>query len=799
MDCSGGARYRHHSLQPQITSERMDAPILAYDEYLVSRSIYSELNFQQENEKKEIIPKSIPKRLINSCSCTPVTARQKLKTFFPVLNWLPKYRLKEWLLHDFVSGICTGLVATLQGLAFALLAEVPVGFGLYSSFFPILTYFFLGTSRHIAVGPFPVICLMVGQVVLAMAPDEKFLISNSTELNGTMIDYEARDAARVVISSTLSFLIGIIQLILGAFQFGFVVRYLGDPLVRGFTTAAAVQVFISQVKLIFNVPSTNYSGILSMVYTTMDIFANIGKTNFADLTAGLITLVLCLVVKDLNERYKHILRIPVPIEVIVAIVATGISYGVNLEENYNAAIVKNVPSGFIPPVAPDVSLFSQMIVPAISIGILAYALAVSLGKVYAIKYNYEIDGNQEFIAFGISNIFSGCFSCFCASTALSRSAVQESTGGKTQIAGLITAAVVMVSLLSVGKYLEPLQKSVLAAIVVCNLKGMFWQVADVPRLWRQSKWDTAIWLFTCFASLLLDIDLGLLVGIVFGLFTVFLRVQYPSYSSLGNIPGTDIYRDTQKYHRVEEPEGIKIIRFCSAIFYGNIDSLKDGVKSVVGFDAVRVFTKRTKAQQKINKLLKKKKMSANENGIKRDASTDEDSETDDDLDEAEDKGTNTNDIMLKIDWSSELPVSVSVPVVTIHSLIFDFGQVIFLDVVAVDVLKGIYKEFQRIDVDVFIAGCDDKVFGQLESCGFFQDTIKPDICFLTIHDAVLHIQKQKCRRSNPLHDMTSRMQDSDQMVEMKELTGYRSAHITLNLQEETYEDSNGSNFSNNRS
>ncbi|PIO25855.1 hypothetical protein AB205_0120040, partial [Aquarana catesbeiana] len=194
-----------------ITTERMDVPLLAYDEYLVSRSIYSELNFQQENEKKETIRKSIPKRLKDSCSCTPVTARHKLKKFFPVLNWLPKYRWKEWFVHDLVSGLCTGLVATLQGLAFALLTEVPVGYGLYSSFFPILTYFFLGTSRHIAVGPFPVICLMVGQVVLAMAPDEKYIITNSTDSNGTMIDFEARDAARVVISSTLSFLIGIIQ------------------------------------------------------------------------------------------------------------------------------------------------------------------------------------------------------------------------------------------------------------------------------------------------------------------------------------------------------------------------------------------------------------------------------------------------------------------------------------------------------------------------------------------------------------------------------------------------------------
>ncbi|XP_063783140.1 pendrin-like [Pseudophryne corroboree] len=733
-----------------MISEKMDMPISAYDEYLVSRPIYSEPRFQRENERNEVVQKSIPQKLKNSCSCTSTEVRVRIKKFFPVLNWLPKYRWKEWLVHDLVSGLCTGLVGTLQGLAFALLAEVPVGYGLYSSFFPILPYFFLGTSKHIAIGPFPVICLMVGQVVLAMAPDEKFLITNSTELNETMIDFEARDAARVVISSTLSFLIGIIQLVLGALQFGFVVRYLGDPLVRGFTTAAAFQVLISQIKLIFNIPSTNYSGVLSIFYTIIDIFANISKTNFVDLIAGLLTIVICLVVKDLNERFKHILRIPIPIEVIVAVVATGISYGVNFEEKYNAAIVKNVPSGFIPPVAPDVTLFSQMIVPAFSIGILAYALAVSLGKVYAIKYNYEIDGNQEFIAFGISNIFSGFFSCFCATTALSRSAVQESTGGKTQIAGLITAAIVMISLLSIGTYLEPLQKSVLAAIVVCNLKGMFWQVVDVPRLWRQSKWDTAIWLFTCAASLLLDIDLGLLVGIVFGLFTVLLRVQYPTYSSLGNVPGTDIYRDSKKYKNVEDPEGIKIIRFSSAIFYGNVESLKEGIKSIVGFDAVRVFSKRTKAQRKINKLLQKKLLT-NENGKRKGLSTDEDSESDEDLENqvgAGRKAINANDMKMEAAWNEEFSGSVSVPVVTIHSIIFDFGQVAFIDVVAVDVLKGIFKEFKRIDVDVYIAGYDDTIFLQLEKCEFFHEAITVDVCFLTVHDAVLHIEKHKACCSN---------------------------------------------------
>ncbi|XP_053321669.1 pendrin-like [Spea bombifrons] len=753
----------------------MDVPNNGYRQYLVSRSVYSEPAFQEENEKKEIIQKTVQERLRKSCSCTSRQALQRLKSLFPILDWLPKYRWKEWFVHDLISGVSTGLVGTLQGLAFALLAAVPVGYGLYSSFFPILTYFFLGTSRHISVGPFPVVSLMVGTVVLSMAPDEKFMmLSNSTGLNKTVIDTVARDAARVLVSGTLSFLIGIIQLALGVLQIGFIVRYLADPLVGGFTTAAAFQVFVSQVKLVLNVPTKNYNGVLSIIYTIIDIFANIWKTNIADLIAGLLTFIVCVVVKEMNDRYKHILRVPIPIEVLVTIVATGISYGVNLEKKYNAGIVKTIPSGFIPPMTPDVSMFAEMIGSAFSVGIVAYAVAVSVGKVYATKHNYSIDGNQEFIAFGISNLFSGAFSCFCATTALSRTAVQESTGGKTQIAGLISAFIVLIAIVALGRLLEPLQKSVLAAIVIANLKGMFWQVLDVPRLWRQNKWDSVIWVFTCIAAILLGLDLGLLAGLVFGLLTVVLRVQFPTCGSLGNVPGTDIYKDVKKYKNLIESDGVKIVRFTSGIFYGNIDGLKNGIKKITGFDAVRVFNKRTKALRKINKLIKKGQLRATKNGIISDAGTDNEAfEPDDDPEDQE--GPENSEVQIKeveiqVDWNSDLPVKVSVPKVSIHSIIFDFGQITFLDVVGVRSLKVIFKEFKRIDVDVYIAACEDQVYKKLEDCLFFDDAIKPDICFLTVHDAVLYIENQRkfSDGSDPLLEKISLMQESKEPFEYTE-------------------------------
>ncbi|XP_008565589.1 PREDICTED: pendrin [Galeopterus variegatus] len=745
--------------------------------YVVSRPVYSELAFQQQHERRLRERKTLRERLAKGCSCSRKRAVGVLKSLLPILQWIPKYQVKEWLLSDIISGVSTGLVGTLQGMAYALLAAVPVGYGLYSAFFPILTYFIFGTSRHISVGPFPVVSLMVGSVVLSMAPDENFMTSSSNEtaLNTTVVDSEARDAARVLIASALTLLVGILQLIFGCLRIGFIVRYLAVPLVGGFTTAAAFQVLVSQLSIVLNISTESYNGVLSIIYTLIDVLKNIGNTNLADFIAGLLTIIVCMTVKELNDRFKHKIPIPIPIEVIVTIIATAISYGANLEKNYNAGIVKSIPRGFLPPAVPPVSLFSEMLTASFSIAVVAYAIAVSVGKVYATKYDYNIDGNQEFIAFGISNIFSGFFSCFVATTALSRTAVQESTGGKTQIAGIISAAIVMIAIVALGKLLEPLQKSVLAAVVIANLKGMFMQVCDVPRLWRQDKIDAVIWVFTCIASIILGLDLGLLVGLVFGLFTVVLRIQFPSWNSLGSIPNTDIYKSIKNYKNIEEPEGVKILRFSSPLFYGNIDGFKKCIKSTVGFDAIRVYNKRLKALRKIQKLIKKGQLRATKNGIISDAGSSNNAfEFDEDVEDPEELDIPTKEIEIQVDWNSELPVKVNVPKVPIHSFVLDCGAISFLDVVGVRSLRMIVKEFQRIDVNVYFASLQDHVIEKLEQCGFFDDNIRTDILFLTVHDAILYLQNQvkSQKGQDSILEAITRIQDCKDSLELmeKELT-----------------------------
>uniref|UniRef100_A0A8C8GLM5 STAS domain-containing protein n=1 Tax=Oncorhynchus tshawytscha TaxID=74940 RepID=A0A8C8GLM5_ONCTS len=657
--------------------------------YTVSRPIYSNPTFEEDNERQAREERTLRERLSRTCG----SALKVVKGVFPVIDWLSRYPIREWLPSDVISGVSTGLVCSLQGLAYALLVSVAPVYGLYSAFFPILTYFLLGTSRHISVGPFPVTCLMVGSVVLTLAPDDHFLLPgngtgvNGTEADGIVVDVEAMEAQRIMVASSMTVFLPI-QVVMGLLQVGFLVRYLSDPLVGGFTTAAAFHVLISQLKIVLSVPTNNHSGCFSILYTLIDVFTNIRQTNRADLVAGLLTIVIVMAVKEVNSKFRHKIPVPIPIEVIVTVVAAGISYATELESRYGASIVHSIPRGFAPAQPPNTELLWNILGSSFSTAVVGYAVAVSVAKVYAAKHDYTIDGNQELIAFGFSNVFCGCFSGFVASTALSRTAVQESTGGKSQVAGIISAVMVMIVILALGNLLEPLQKSVLAAIVIANLKGMFMQVTEVPTLWRQNRADCFIWLATCLASVVLGLDVGLLAGLVFEMGTVVVRTQFPACSTLGNIPGTNIYRNMKDYKNITEVPGIKIFKCNAPIYFANIDYFKERLRVTVGFDSVRVFKKRNKALKKIHKLIKKGKLRATEvryNLIIDNIRLEQDSGRE--SGQVEDGDWPVPEVEVRVDWALELPVRVSVPKVQIHSLVLDFSAVSFLDVVAVKSLR----------------------------------------------------------------------------------------------------------------
>uniref|UniRef100_A0A8C5GRZ1 Chloride anion exchanger-like n=1 Tax=Gouania willdenowi TaxID=441366 RepID=A0A8C5GRZ1_GOUWI len=391
------------------------------------------------------------------------------------------------------------------------------------------------------------------------------------------------------------------------------------------------------------------------------------------------------------------------------------------------------------PMAPNLPIFQETAVEAFPMAIVGFAVAFSVAKVYSVKHDYTIDGNQELIAFGVSNIFGASFKSFAASTALSRSAVQESTGGKTQVAGLISALIVMIVTLAIGFLLEPLPKSVLGAVVIVNLKSMLMQVREIPYLWRRDKPDCVVWLATCVAAVLLGLDLGLAAGLGVELLSVVLRVQFPRCSVLANIKGTDVYKDRKDFINIYEPDGVMIFRIPSPLFFANIEFFRSKLLEALGFNPLRVLRKRNKALRRIRRLLKKGCLQWTSEGfLNTSFGPIADSKEEENIKEL-DLPTDFKDLPARINWNAELPANIVVPRVDIHSLVLDFAAVSFLDISALKGLKTVLKELIRIEVMVYIVACDPYVLQKLHDCCFFDDEVQSSMFFLTLHDAMLHI------------------------------------------------------------
>uniref|UniRef100_A0A673L7W0 Chloride anion exchanger-like n=1 Tax=Sinocyclocheilus rhinocerous TaxID=307959 RepID=A0A673L7W0_9TELE len=671
--------------------------------YSVTRPLYSEDTFEDEHAKVYRKHKRLLDHFIQYFTCTSERAKNAAVSLLPIIGWMKIYSIKDWLLNDIVSGVSTGLVAVLQGLAFSLLASISTWYGLYAAFFPVIMYFFLGTSRHISVGSFPILSLMVGAVVTRLVPDE------GPPANITAFEGLTKDEQRILVSASLTFLVGLFQLGMGLLQVGFIVMYLSDTLISGFTTAAAVHILVSQLKFVLGLTVPGFSGPLSIIYTLESVFTQITSTNIHDLVTSIVVMVTVLGVKEINDRFKSKLPVPIPIEVIMTVIACGVSYAFNFSENHGVDVVGKIPNTFESPIAPSLQLFQMTAVEAFPIAIVGFAVAFAVAKVYSVKHDYIIDGNQELIAFGASNIFGGAFKSLAASTALSRSAVQESTGGKTQIAGLLSAIIVLVVILGIGFLLEPLPKSLLGAVVIVNLKGMLMQVVTVPYLWKKDRPDCIVWVGTCLAAIFLGLDLGLAVGLGLELLTVVFRTQkfaLASFSVFLNL--LQIY----------EPEGVKIFRIPSPIFFANIDFFRDKLKDAVGFNPLRILRKRNKAVKKIKKMIKKGELTL----------TSVQSEEESNMEDL-DKPTDYSDLPIQVNWNTELPANIRVPPVNIHSLILDFSAVSFLDISALKVTLTFDMSFPAYIIE------------KLRNCKFFDDEIKTSIFFLTIHDAMLFIHE----------------------------------------------------------
>ncbi|SPP77416.1 solute carrier family 26 member 6 [Drosophila guanche] len=518
----------------------------------------------------------------------------------PILQWLPKYSPRRDLAGDVIAGFTVAIMNIPHGMAYGILAGVSAGNGLYMAVFPVLVYLLLGTSKHISIGTFAVASMMTLKVVQTYATVDStgaplhvpmnatttaapLLLANAT---ATSLTPPVDAITHLEVVTSLALAVGIVNLLMAFLRLGTLASLLSDPLVNGFTTAAACHVVTAQLKDVLGIEVERYRGAFKIVYTLIDVVKSVPQTNLVNF-GFCVGVIIFMVIS--NECLKPCLskrcRMPLPAELIAVIGGTLISKCFDLYPQFNVQLVGVIPRGLPEPVLPRLDLLPKVALDSIAIAVVTYSIIMSMGLTFARKHGYEVRANQELFAMGIGNIVGGCFSCIPMACSLSRSVIQDQTGGVSQIASLISASLVVVTLMWVGPFFSDLPRCVLAGVIIVALKPMFMQARELKKFSKQGKLEMFTWISTFLCVVLIDIDIGLLIGICISLLALYIKGLKPYSCLLGYMPeAPGIYMDLNQHRNAMQVPETRIYRYSGSLNFATSLFFRRSLYEAVGLD-----------------------------------------------------------------------------------------------------------------------------------------------------------------------------------------------------------------------
>ncbi|KAL3226989.1 hypothetical protein MRX96_024494 [Rhipicephalus microplus] len=430
-------------------------------------------------------------------------AKSRLLGCFPIASWIRQYDVRHDLLPDVLTGITLAIFHVPQSFGYSLLAEVSPIYGLYTSLFPMLMYAVFGSSRHASIGAFAVVSIMTGNLV----------------------EENKREYTAAEVATTLSFLVGLYQLLFGMLRLGSLSVFLSEQLVSGFTAGVSVHIGSSQLPGLFGINVPVYSGPFHLIKGYIEFFRRIAETHLPTLALSITSFIIMLLIKILADPFllKKI-GIPFPIEMVVVIFGTLLSHHLNLE-GYNMSVIEHIEHQMPRPHSPVFSaqLLSSLAAPALAVSVVSYAITISLGRIFARKHKYAIDPNQ--------------------------------------VVSFVNSIIIFIVIIWLSPYFEKLPVAILCTIIFVSLKKVFLQVKDFQRFWRISKIDGNIWMVSFLATVIVDVQFGLVIGIIFSLFTLVYQIKRPKACLLGSIPNTDFYVPLKDYGVAAEIPGVKVFHF----------------------------------------------------------------------------------------------------------------------------------------------------------------------------------------------------------------------------------------------
>ena len=470
-------------------------------------------------------------------------ARALVFRCLPFLAWLP-WVTPRTLRADFMAAITGAVIVLPQGVAYALIAGLPPHYGLYTAIIPPVIAGLFGSSWHLVSGPTAAIAIVVFSVVSGIVPPD----------SPQFIPYVL----------TLTFMVGVIQLLLGIARVGTLVNFISHTVVLGFITGAAVLIAVSQLRHFFglDIPSGE-----TLVATVHGLAIGLPDANAYAVAIALITLGTAVLVQYVRPHWPSLL---------IAMVVGSVAALLMGADRHGVTYVGAIPQQLPPLSFGELSLeaMPDLASGALAVAVIALIEAVAIARAVGMRSHQRIDGNQEFIGQGLSNIVGSLFSCFAASGSFTRTAANYDAGARTPLAAVFAAVILLLIVLLGPGLTAYLPMPTMAAVVLL----IAWNLIDFGRL-RQivsvSREETFILIVTFLSTLLLDLDFAIYAGVLLSLLLFLKRSARPyivPVAPMHDRPGQPL-RNATKRGLPECPQ-LKILRVDGPLFFGSADHVQ---------------------------------------------------------------------------------------------------------------------------------------------------------------------------------------------------------------------------------
>ncbi|WJM98919.1 sulfate permease [Pseudomonas defluvii] len=489
--------------------------------------------------------------------------RERLARFLPCLEWARQYD-RDAAGKDLLAAVIVTLMLIPQSLAYAMLAGLPPINGLYASILPLIAYTLFGTSRTLAVGPVAVVSLMTAAALGPLFP------GGGAEYAGAAL--------------LLALLSGLVLLAMAVLRLGFLANFLSHPVISGFISASGLLIALGQLKHILGIQASGEHASQLL----LGLFAHLPETHLPTLAIGGSSLVFLFLVRSKLSAWLQALGFTPRVAgslaktgSVLALLASILAVSLLDLAAAGVRVVGAVPSGLPAFSMPtlDLALASQLLPAAVLISLVGFVESVSVAQTLAAKRRQRIEPNQELVALGGSNVAAALSGGFPVTGGFARSVVNFDAGAQTPLAGALTAVGISVTVLFFTPLFHNLPQAVLAATIIVAVLSLV-DLGALKRTWRYSRQDGAAMAATILGVLLLGVEAGIILGVGLSLLLFLWRTSQPHIAVVGQLPGSEHFRNVERFAVVESPKVLSV-RVDESLYFPNARYLEDRITALV--------------------------------------------------------------------------------------------------------------------------------------------------------------------------------------------------------------------------